>query len=77
MKKIDLVINGNVVVRGDTLSDGGGYILSLGNDEGLYDTKGAIVIDGNLDVDNINMCGRIILVRGTIVVIGKEAGDGK
>ena len=77
MKKIDLVINGSVVVRGDTLSDGGGYILSLGNDEDLYDTEGAIVIDGNLDVDNINVCGRIILVRGTIVVIGKEAGDGK
>ena len=74
--EIDVVVNGNIIADKAVL--GGGIFLCLSEDELLeYDTRNAIVINGDVHISSINTNNRSILVMGNVIVIGKEAGDGK
>ena len=74
--EIDVVVNGNIIADKAVL--GGGIFLFFSEDELLeYDTRNAIVINGDVHISSINTNNRSILVMGNVIVIGKEAGDGK
>lgn len=70
MKKIkaDILIKGNLICSNNVT--GGGQIYSTHKPEKYFNTTESIVIDGDININNLNSKQYVIVVVGSIITNG-------
>ena len=74
MKKVDLVIKGNLFA--EKVAGGGEIPLNVStlDDPNQYDLKNAIIIEGDLDITSLTGCG-VVVCTGAVTVRKKGGTD--